>query len=391
MRYSLVLVLSLITFHCSANVLQYFAGISYSNPAELFKVKKNDFIIGSTIFYGDIQYAGSALNLNTFQYDSGKSASRRYSLLPYGRIAKRVNKKLVLGVDVTQPFHSNLVWGREGITRYASTENIMTDSDISPRFAYSVSPKLNIGAGLNFNFLKNNEINWALPVNYFQYDTLINRSSSMGIGWDAGVYFIANSNNFLGAARYSSIKQRTRGESLFNGTVSNNLSFTFNFPPTTLLNYVHMFNQKWLTSIQLFCTEWNINQFARIYNTAAPAPFGPDFVFPTKYNPSWAYSAAIRHQYKENLGLTLVGLIDNGPERERLRTISFPSDKQYFLALAADYHLSKKTTVELLYGHVISNTTIGNFIPIRGQEIPFNTGKIKINAEVVDLRLKLQM
>ncbi|KTD16584.1 OmpP1/FadL family transporter [Legionella jordanis] len=391
MRYTSTLVFSFISLTAQANVLQYFAGISYSNPAELFKVKKNEFWIGGTGFYADIQFSGSVLNFNSFQYDSGVSASRRFSLLPYGRIANRINDKLVLGVDVTQPFHSNLIWGRHEVTRYASTETLMTDTDVSPRFAYSIIPQLTVGAGLNFNFLKDNETNWALPINQTQYDTLINRSSSMGIGWDAGAYYIINKSNFLGITRYSSIKQRTRGESLFNGNVNNNLSFTFNFPPTTVLNYVHMFNQKWLASGQIFATEWAINQFARINNTAAPPPFGPNFVFTMHYGTSWAYSAAVRHQYSEHLGLTLIGLIDDGPERDRLRTINFPSDTQYFLALAADYHLSKMTTVELLYGHVISNTNINNFLPLNGRDMPFTTGKVKINADVWDLKFKLQM
>ncbi|ASQ45292.1 OmpP1/FadL family transporter [Legionella clemsonensis] len=390
MRYSLAIILSLSSIGSYANVLQYFAGISYSNPAELFKVKKNEFLIGGTGFYGDVRFAGSVLNLNTFQYDSGVSASRRFSFLPYGRIASRINQKLVWGVDVTQPFHSNLIYGLDAFTRYAATETLMTDVDISPRFSYNIVPQLTIGAGLNFNFLKDNETNWALPVSQTQYAMFINRTSGFGIGYDAGVYFMANSNNFLGATYYSAIKQKTRGESILNGNVSTDLRFNFRMPATTILHYTHLFSQKWLASFQIFCSEWNANQFARIQNTAAPPPAGPNFTFTMKYNPSWAYSAAIRQQYSENLGLTLIGLLDNGPERDHLRTINFPSDTQYFLGLATDYHLSKLTTLELLYGHVFSKTLIGNYLFLNGQQFPFTTGRVRINAEVFELRIKLQ-
>ncbi|CEK11366.1 OmpP1/FadL family transporter [Legionella hackeliae] len=390
MRYPLAVILSLSSIGSYANVLQYFAGISYSNPAELFKIKKNQLIIGGTGFYGDVRFSGSVLNLNSFQYDSGVSSSRRFSFLPYGRIASRVDEKFVWGVDVTQPFHSNLIYGLNSFTRYAVTETLMTDVDVSPRFSYNIVPRLNFGAGLNFNFLKDNETNWALPTGPTSYAMFINRTSGFGVGYNAGVYFIANPSNFFGATYYSSIKQKTRGESIFNGNVNTNLSFNFSMPATTILTYTHLFNQKWLAGFQTFRSEWNANQYARIRNTAAPPPAGPNFTFTMKYSASWAYSGFVRQQYNENLGLTLIGLIDDGPERDHLRTLNFPSDTQYFLGLASDYQLSKLTTLELLYGHVFSKTTIGNSIIIGGQQLPFTTGRVRINADVFELRLKLQ-
>lgn len=388
MRYLIAPLLCLASISSHANVLQYFTGLTYSNPAELFKVKKNDLIIGGTGFYADIGFRGSVLNLNTMQNDSGINHSRRVSLLPFGRIATRLSKELVFGVDVTEPFHSNLVWGDRPFTRYASTETLMTDVDVSPRIALSLIPKLHLGVGLNFNFLKNNETNWALPVSQTAYASLINRTTGFGVGYNLGLYYLINSTNFFGATYYASIKQKTRGESLFNGTINNDIQFNFRMPATTVLNYVHLFSQTWLTNIQVFRSEWNANQYARIRNTAAPAPFPKDFTFAMKYKESWAYSAALRHQFNQKLGLTLIGLIDNGPERPPLRTINFPSDVQYFSALAGDYHFTDTISLELLYGHVFSKTRFANHLMLEDQNLPFTTGKTRINAEVVELKFK---
>jgi long-chain fatty acid transport protein len=391
MRYSIAAALCLASLNASANVLQYFTGISYSNPAELFKVKKNEFILGGTTFYVDAKFAGSALNFNTFQYEQGTSDSQRTSLLPYGRIATRLNPKMVFGVDVTEPFHSNLYWGGNSFTRYAATETLMTDVDVSPRLSVSVTPKFYAGAGFNFNFLKNNETNWALPINQTQYATLINRTSGFGVGYNAGLYYLLNTSNFVGATYYSSIKQQTRGESWFDGSVNNALKFNFRMPATTILNYVHLFSPTWLASIQAFRTEWNDNQYARIRNTAARPPLSPDFTFTMKYQESWAFNAAVRHQFNEKTGLTLIGVMDDGPERDNLRTINFPSDKQYFIALAGDYHINKTTSIELLYGRGFSKTRINNTVAFNGVAMPFTTGKVDISADVVDLKLKIQV
>lgn len=391
MRYAIFTGLCLTSLTLQANVLQYLAGLSYANPAELFKVKKNDLIVGGMGMDVHAKFTGSVLNLNTMQYDQGVSHSKRASLLPFGRIATRVNKTMVVGVDFTEPFHSNLAWGKRSFTRYANTANLLRDNDLSPRVSIALNQKLYVGGGLNFNFLNNNEVDWALPINQTDYAELINKTSSFGVGYNLGLYYVFNQTNFFGATYYSYIKQKTRGESWLGDTVNNDIRFNFRMPATTVVNYVHIFSQKWLASIQAFRTEWNANQYATIRNTAATPPAPSTFVFPVKYKASLAFSGAVRRQMNEKTGLTLVGMIDDGPERDRLRTITFPSDKQYFLALVTDYHITKTVSLEFLGGVGFEHTIIHNQIALFGSPVPFTTGRVGINAGVADLRIKVQV
>ncbi|WP_419419073.1 OmpP1/FadL family transporter [Legionella sp. D16C41] len=391
MRYSIATFLCVASINVHANVLQYFTGLSYSNPAELFKVKKNDFIIGGTVMYADIDFKGRQFNFNTSDYDVGSSDSKQTSLLPYGRIANRLNDKLVFGVDVTEPFHSNLKWGPNAVTRYASTETLMTDIDVSPRASVSLSQSVYIGGGLNFNFLKNNEANWALPSGETTYNTLINRSYGFGLGADIGLYYMFNKTNFFGAAYYSSIKQKARGESLFGLNINTNHKFYFRMPATTILSYTHLFSKDWLINLLAYRSEWNANQIARVRDTAAPPPTPKDFAFNMKYDVSWAFVGLVRHQISEKTGLALISAYDDGPEQPQYRPLNFPSDKQYLLGFVADYKATATTSLQLLYAHVISNTIIGNRTNFRGNSIPFTTGRVQINADVVDLRLLVQV
>lgn len=372
-----------------ANVIQYFAGISYNNPADLFKIKNNEMILGATGSYADLKFTGSALNLNTMQYGNGINHSRTYTPLPYGRIAKRINDKAVFAIDVTEPFNSNLDWGNDAFTRYAATQNILWDVDVSPKLSYSISEKLHLGAGINFNFLRSNEINWVMPTGMTSSANLINRTSSYGTGFNLGATYLINQTNFVGLAYYSKIRQDTQGYSMLDNNVSNDLTLSFNMPATTILSYVHIFNPSWLISLQAFQSEWSVNQQARFFNTAAAAPFN-NFTFNMNFDNSYAFLAAVRNQYNEKLGITVAGMIDNGPEQENLRTITFPSYVQYFLGIVGDYHITPTTSLELMYGHVISNPGINNFITVGGSQIPFTTGKVNINADVVDLKIKIQ-
>lgn len=382
-------VLCILAFNANANVIQYFAGISYNNPSELFKVKKDLLIFGSSGSYADLSFTGSALNFNTFQYDSGIVHSKTYTAMPYGRLAKRFNDKIVFGLDVTQPFNSNLNWGSYSFTRYANTQNLLRDYDVSPKFSYSISQKLQIGGGVNFNFLENNEVNFAIPTGEFTSDTLRNPSSSLGMGFNLGATYIINQTNFFGLTYYSRIKQRTTGTSYLGSNSNPNMQLTFFMPTTYIANYVHIFNPEWLVSITGFRTSWSLNQYIRLFNTAAPPPMS-NFIFDMSFGNSYAVIGAVRNQFTKKLGLTLVGMRDGSPEKDRLRNITFPAYPQYFIGLSGDYHINEHTTIELLYGHLFSNPPIHNTVMANNNLIPFTTGKVNINVDVIDLKLKVE-
>ncbi|HAT8747870.1 OmpP1/FadL family transporter [Legionella pneumophila] len=382
-------VLCLLTLNAQANVIQYFAGISYNNPADLFKVKNGILLVGGTGYYADLQFKGSALNFNTFQYDSGVNHSRTYIVWPYGRVAKRLNDKTVVAVDLTEPFNSNLDWGNDAFTRYAATQNYLTDVDLSPKISYAISKKLQIGGGINFNVLLKNEVNWAFPTGQSTYANLINRSSSFGVGYNLGINYAVNDTNFLGITYYSRIRQNTSGTSYLGLAANPDFQFGFYMPATTVASYVHIFNPKWLINLQVFQSEWNANQKVRLYNTAAPPPF-TNFIFDMHFDASYAYLAAIRKQVSDKLGIALAGMIDDGPEEDGLRTIVFPSDTQYFLGLIGDYRFTEHASMELILGHVYSNPSIQNKAKVNNVPVPFTTGRVTINANVLDLKVKIE-
>lgn len=383
-------VLCLAVMNANANVIQYFSGISYNNPAELSSIKNTEFIIGSTVAYADLEFNGSALNFNTFHYDSGINHSRTWTFFPYGRIAKRINKQFVFSVDVTEPFNSNLDWGNNAFTRYAATQNIFTDVDISPKIAFAVNQNLQLGAGINFNFIANNEINWVMPTGPITSANLVNVTTSSGVGGNFGLNYVINPTNILGLTYYTEIKQNTHGYSQLDSMVSNNLILNIKMPPTTILSYLHIFNPAWLVNLKVFRTEWNVDQQARFYNTAPPPPFN-NFIFTMNFKTSYAFLAAVRHQFMDNLGFTFLGMVDNGPEHEDLRTITFPSYVQYFLGVVADYHVNPTTSFELLLGHGVSTPPIHNCVTTNNGSIPFTTGKVDINANVVDFKVKIEV
>jgi|GEM_PF-2371663 len=381
-------VLCVLALNAHANVIQFFAaGVSYSNPADLYTTKHSQFVIGSTAAHLDMRFNGSVYNFNTYQYGSGVNSSKTNTMLPYGRLATRFNEKMVLSLDVTEPFNSNLDWGQNAFTRYANTENFLTDVDVSPKFSYDVNEKLHVGAGINFNFITNNEVNFALPTGETTYANLYNKSASFGLGYNLGATYMINQMNFLGILYYSPIQQNTSGDSTLGPNINSNFSVALRLPSTTSVSYVHIINQKWLVNLKAYLLGWDSLQTVYMYNTAATPS---DMTFQMHYKNALAFQGAVRNQVTEKMGLTLIGMIDNSPAQEDLRSLPFPADTQYLVGLAADYHFNQSISAELLYGHVFSTANLQNSLPPAFGSLPFTTGNVNINANVVDLKLKIE-
>lgn len=386
MRYVALGLLTVLNVNAHANVYQFFTGLSFANPSEMFRIKENEFIIGGTIPDVTMHFTGSSFNGNTLGYGQGAATSHTAALTPYGRIAHRFNERLVLGVDITEPYYANVNWGNNSVLRYVTTKVRLTDVDISPRASWQVNKRFYIGGGLNFNSMSNTQLNFAVPVSATQYSTLTNKLAAFNTGYDLGAYFIINKSNFVGMSYFSSIQMNLSGTSQLGARSNPNLSSPLKIPATTSLSYTHLFSPTWLTNLQFFYTQWGVFQNIYLTNTA----LGRNLVIPSRYYSSYAVVGAVRNQFSEKLGLTLIGVADKNPVPERFRSPGLPADNKYFIGLSGDYKLNKITTVQLIYGHGFSNSIINTSRTLpNGQKASLTHGNISVNADAVDLRVKV--
>lgn len=387
MRFNVACLLSLFCFDAYANAIQYFIGLNYNNPAELFKVKDNEFILGGNVLNPMMKFNGISINANTFGYEQGVAKTNTLGFLPYGRLAHRVNERLVLGVDVTEPYYSNINWGNDSVLRYVSTQTRITDYDISPRASWSVNKSLYLGAGLNFNLLRDSQVNFAVPVNTLEYGNLINQSRASGVGYDLGAYYAVNPTNFVGLSYFSAFNLNLTGTSYIQGTslTNSNHSSPAPLPATFGLSYTHLLSKTWLASFQVFYSDWSSFESLLLKSTVVG-----DFNFIANYHGSAVLIGVLRNQYSEKLGVTLIAATDRNPVPDPLRAPGLPSDDQFVLALSGDYQASKNVNLQLTYGRGTSRPLIRMNLGLPGgQEVPLTYGNIKINANLLDFRIKV--
>lgn len=373
-----------------ANVIQLFTGISYSNPAELCLVENNEAIIGGITHTFTNRFRGRSLNRNTQSYDQGINYTKTISLLPYGRIAKRYNEQLVFGVDVTQPYHTNHNWGSDAFTRYAMTQKYVIDVDVSPRFSFKANNFLAVGAGINLNFLNNYELDFSIPSGQTSYANVVNSAAGYGTGFNAGVYLSLTPNNAVGITYYSRIYQKTRGVSRWDQDINDSLRFNLTLPATTVMNYIHQFSPKLRSNLEFFYAEWSANKTFHIMNSAIPPPLGPHIFGRLDFKNSMAVRATMRHQTTERLALSLVGLLDKGPERAPNRSLGILSGDTYVVGATVDYQFTKSTQFKLTYGFSMLNTIINDKTRLGTRIVPLSVGNLNAYGNIIDISFRVK-
>lgn len=346
---------------------QVFANIAYSNPAALTIVTKGQFIIGGTGLFSRYRFSGKA---GTFR---GSAVSEREDLLPYGRLAYRLGKKVVVGLDVTEPFFVNIKFPKSSIVRFFSTRTLVRSVDISPKISYQVNEKLSLGLGLNMDYIYNAQLNLVIP----PFGNLVNKATRWGYGWDVGLFYVLTKATYLNLSYYSKIVQHLRGVSAWAQTARISAKTTLPLPATTTLNLIQYFSKNFLISATLRYIEWHAFQFL----TITPTPLGP-LTLPEHYRDSWDFQLATRYTVNDKWALLASLSYASSPQPTKYRPIGLPTHSVTIPAVGAIYNINKILSAQLLYAHGTSNPRIKN-LTMAG----LSKGHVNVNVDAIDLNL----
>ena len=158
-----------------ANVIQYFLGTSYSNPADINNINQTELIIGTTAVNTFAKFTG------TSTYGTGTASTNEFNSLPYFLGAIRLNSQWVIGLNISQPYFANVQFGDNSIVKGDTTQTYLRDVDINPQISYKANEQLSVGAGLVANYM------YTALNNSFVAGTgyVVNSAPTWYYGWDA--------------------------------------------------------------------------------------------------------------------------------------------------------------------------------------------------------------
>lgn len=352
-----------------ATAYQPFLGIAYENPANLYTINKIDVILGNTYIQERFVFSGSNGAL------TGHAISDRNRNLPHGRLAFRVTKKLIVGVDISHRLYLNIQFPVGSILQSSSTASTLFDLDYSPRFSYQINEKLIVGAGANLNNLYQTQLNFVVD----PYGNLVNKGSGWAYGWNAGLIYKFNEKNILNLNYYSEINHGASGVSTWGPVVNPNLQFFNTIIPANLTcNLYKVWTEKIASNVEVHYQFWNKVQTLSLTNTA----LGINLDIPLYYHN--ALVAVLNGRYKFNDQLTGIigGEYNTNPAEIFNRHPGLPASAAENVYTGVEISFNKEFTIKFLYSHGFASPAINTI----GQNGPI-VGKEKINANIADLFL----
>lgn len=352
-----------------ATSYQVFANITFSNPAALNSIKEGELIVGGTPLSSRFHFTGTAAGVG------GSATSRTADVMPYGRIAMRLTPKLVAGIDITQPYYTNIQYPRNSIVNLFATETFIRDTNFSPRLSYQATERLALGIGFDANNLYNGQINFSVP----PFGVVTNKADSWAYGWDIGLFYVITPSTFLNLSYFSKIIQHLDGTSTWGPFVNNALSAEGKLPATFIGNITQMISPPWALSATLRYTQWDILRYTVIQHTALGTTVTvPDHFFNN-------VSAQLATHYQANDKWAVIGAIDYQPNVQPTgtRNVGLPTYTLVIPAVGAEYGITKELKAKLLYAHVFSKAPIDMSIST-GQHLH---GHEYVNIDAIDFSI----
>ncbi|MDF1684948.1 MAG: outer membrane protein transport protein [Legionellaceae bacterium] len=371
-RWCRFLLLSLV---CAAKAYaaayQIFPTLAYNNAALLNTVNQYTAIWGTTDIIEGMSYIGTVGPV------FGKAVTDTNTVLPYARLASRINHQWVVSFDVSHPLFANVRYPVSSFMREAGTDAILYDTNYSPKVSYQILKTLALGIGFDANHVSNAESNFGEPLGLEAQ----NISQGWGYGWDAGLVFNLDELNTLDFSYYSRIGfPRLKGKSILGEMSTSNFSSNLVAPTTFTLNAMHQITSKWLLSETARFVLWGQEKNLTLTNAVAG-----NIKIPLDYQDIWSLMLASKYQFSEHW--TGEGQIEYQGNAQSIayRPIVLPTTDLVIAGFILDYVASSQWSAQMRYHYVYANTGIEQAGP------PTQSGHVNIGMNIMDIGVTWKM
>lgn len=357
----------LLTF---ANVIQRFYGNNYMSPAQP-EIHDFQFISGAALFDINGKFRGEAFGRR------GVAGTNKTDTYPYFFIGKRVLPKIVLGLNVSQPFEGHTYFRENSILAFAVTETDIHDVDFNFMLSYNVNKKLTLGAGIIFNDLYKALLNRRNPI----LGNVILRTSGWSVGYDFGLNYVLDDKTFINLSYFSELSPILKGFSSAGPLYGAHAKVVgLHLPATSSLQVTRKWTKKWVSAVRVFYNQWNHTQVIKITRVVPT-----NIRLPVHYHNVFTVGVFNRYQICDKFAGIGIFIFDQGAARNHGITNNFPAVNVYIFKAGGEYKITKDASMQLMYAYNFGrpriNRPLGNNIigkqPFHGNSVE---GMFKFNV-----------
>lgn len=324
---------------------------AYFNVAGLTRQKGTQLNIGGTY----IAPRAEASNVKDADDHRGSDVNNivHSAVAPNASISHQINEKAFIGVGLNVPYGMITKYDEEWAGSDHGITSKVISATVTPMFAYKVTDKLSLGAGLQMQYIRARLTNSASA---YGVDLAAMEGDAFDVGYQLGAMYEFNDKTRVGIAYRSQVKHKLSGEISASASpipgidtvLNQNINARLTTPEMLSMGIYHQLNDKWAVMAEYQRVFWSSFETLDIY--------GEDYPFVSSTKEHWrdtnffavGASYQIDHQWKWRLGLAY----DQSAVRVQHRTPRIPDSDRIWYSTGLNYQYNDKLTFDLAYTYI---------------------------------------
>lgn len=295
---------------------------------------------------------GVGLNLD-YAGDNGsrENGRKKPEVVPHAFVSHQLTDDAWVGFALTVPFGLSTDYSNNWDQAGEGTSAMIKVIDFNPNFAYKLSDKVSLGAGVSFQYVKAklgfNKSNAGLGMTHLDVD-------GHEWGWNVGLMWTPVDTVRVGLSYRSKVEHTVKGNMTTGAQIPQlqniNASVTMDAPAWAMLS-----------------AAWDVNDWLSLYGTFRWADWSsfqnltvdldsqilPDQTMPKKWKDT--YLMTLGYDAKMSDFWTLrggVGYETSTISDPTLRTGTIPDADRYWLAIGSSFHWTKNFQTDVAFAHL---------------------------------------
>jgi long-chain fatty acid transport protein len=386
------------TYHAGMAAKADTAATEFNNPAGMVRLKHTAISVGatqidlSTHFDGRMsEVAKTPLWNASGSGDTNNLVPNLHMVVPFS--FENHNGAFGFGVNVPFGLSTNYPTSTsDNFIGLGGTKTSLTAINIGPSLAFSISPTLSVGAGLDFMY---GQADYNGDITVLEPEDYTNHLEGTGWGYNVGMLFQPSSITRFGLTYRSSINihatgpsdvyNRTTGQLINHSTANANLAL----PGNLTFSAYHDMSSRWSLMNTVMYTQWSVFQSLTINNVSI-IPFGEGINITENYDykNSWMSSIGTQYWITPNNAVSFGFGVDQTPTINGRRDIRLPDGDRWAASGGFKHRFNEKSSVSLGYAYIDMGT-----VDINNSEssaILHQEGSSSGHANVVGIQLDYQ-
>jgi long-chain fatty acid transport protein len=350
------------------------ASTIFFNPAGMTKLPGKNAVGAINAIKPGAEFTNTSSTLAPLQPSLGGNGGDAgdWALVPNTYFSWQLTPQLFVGFGLNAPYGLKTEYDPSWAGRFHAIESEVKTINVNPSVAYKVSDTLSIGAGINWqraDATLSNAVNYSAAAFGAGGAGLLAAIGGPGVegvgtvkghddtwGYNFGVMFDLSPSTRIGAAYRSAMNYTIKGDATFTsrpallagGIPDGPVTADVKLPATASIAVFHRLNPKWDVLADLSWTGWDSIQTLNIVRTSGPLLT----TTPLNWSDTWRVGVGANYHHDGAWTFRFGVAYDESPVPDADRTPRIPDQDRTWLAVGAQFRVSKQLAIDVGYTHI---------------------------------------